>query len=597
MSHGSSPRDRFARHRAFLRRRAGLIVLLAVLAALLVWPMLMLVVGALRTAPPMEDGGRWSAEAVVHLFSSPGVPDALRGSLVMAAATTVFGVLLGATFAFLSERTNVPFRRLITPLMVMAAAIPPLFNTIGFALATNASTGLIDTGLRGVLGGDPHLLSIDTWAGLIAINSMHSAGFVFLFMRGPVRALSRSPVEASLVSGASRLGTWLRIELPLLFPALSGVVIIGFVVGLGIFDSVLLLGGREDITTISIRIYRLVNDSVPPDYATACVLALLLLAVVGLLILLQWWYARRRSYVSISGKAYQTARADLGRWRPLAGVWVLVYGAASTVLPMAALVVTSLQSYPGVYKSMSLATYTSLLDPVVSGAIKNTIVLGLLGGAAAMLLAIVVAYASQRAPRAVVPVLRIATFIPLGMPGIVAALAVIWAFVTLPGVRSLYGTIWLLFVALVVVALPAASQASNAAMSQMSPELEEASRVSGASAARTVRDVTGRLLLPSFLSGWYIAALVVVGNLQVPLLLSSPDTMTIPSLSYALYNGNKLGEAAALLSLELAGIAAVGVVGSAIAVVLGRLARRRVPIEIERFARTPARGRIAEEAP
>lgn len=136
-----------------------------------------------------------------------------------------------------------------------------------------------------------------------------------------------------------------------------------------------------------------------------------------------------------------------------------------------------------------------------------------------------------------------------------------------------------------MVALPFTYHAADAAVSQVSAELEEAARVSGASAFRATVDVVIRLLAPTFLGGWLVGGLVLAGSLQIPLLLSTPNTKTLSVVVEDYYAQRRLGEATALVCLQLGSIVAVLALGR-IAVLALRL-RRRWPINALRSTEPP----------
>jgi iron(III) transport system permease protein len=65
-----------------------------------------------------------------------------------------------------------------------------------------------------------------------------------------------------------------------------------------------------------------------------------------------------------------------------------------------------------------------------------------------------------------------------------------------------------------------------------------------------------RLILPSFLAAWFLTAIVSAGNLDIPILLASSNTQTVPLVAYNLFNNGSLAQAAAVFCLFTAAIAA-----------------------------------------
>jgi iron(III) transport system permease protein len=79
------------------------------------------------------------------------------------------------------------------------------------------------------------------------------------------------------------------------------------------------------------------------------------------------------------------------------------------------------------------------------------------------------------------------------------------------------------------------------------------------------------LIMPSFLSGWFVVAIVMSGNLAIPILLSSSSSPTVPLLVYQLYTQGQTARAAALFVIVLGGL----IVGLLLVTALSALLRRR----------------------
>ncbi|MDR2689839.1 MAG: iron ABC transporter permease [Azoarcus sp.] len=535
----------------FSPRRFARLPLYAALFFVLVWPVIMLIAGSFRSAAPGFDG-EWTLAAWGSTFDSPGTGQAMSNSLFLSLVTTLLSTLIAAGLAFLSERTDMPLRRAITPCLMLMFATPALFYALGYALLGNAYTGSANSLLRTLFGVAAARLDVETWTGLITVMVLKKASIIYLFLIGPFRALDSSHNDASLVSGVGQFGSFFRIDLPTLTPALTGAILLGIVAGLQAFDMVLILGWPQDIDVIATRIMSFINGSAPPDYARASVLSIVLLAVVAILCIVQSRLLGKRSFVTVAGKRNSQRRVRLGRARwPLAAA-VAFYLLLAVILPIGSVVFSSFQPFPGIYEGFSLRHYRSIFAlPRMTDAIRVTFSIALIAGFAAMLFAVAVAQLGRALPPRRAAALRFVSLIPLAMPGVVTALAISWAVVSMPGLKQLYGTFWLVTLALVVVVVPFAIQVANAATAQISPELQEAARIAGASAPQATMDVVLRLIAPSFLSGWFMAAIIVSGNLEVPLLLKAPGLNPIATVVYSLYSSGDFSAASALLVILL----------------------------------------------
>lgn len=528
------------------RRHAPLLLFLGGVTVFFVWPLAMLAVGAFRTAPPGA-AGDWSL-AALSVFASAATRQAIANSVLLAASVTALAVALAAVLAFLGQRSDLPGRRWITPAMLLIFAVPSLFYAMGYSLLANPYTGLLNRLATLATGAPAPLFNIESWAGLITVMVFRATALLYLFLLGPIRALNAEQEEASLAAGVPPLGTFFKISLPSLLPALGGAVLLGLIGGLEAFESVLILGQPAGIGVIALRIFDYLNGSAPPAYASASMLAVMLVGVVALLTWTQFKVCGRRGFVSIGGKARAARLVPLRHWRwPLAALAAL-YLLAALALPVGALVFSSFQPFPGVYGKLTLAHYSAVFARGdVLDAIGNTLVLAGTVGMATMVFGIATAHIGRQLAPLPAGVLRFCTLIPIAMPGLVTALAVTWAYAGVPGLRGLYGTLWLMAIALVVALTPLASQIGQAATAQIGQELVEAARVAGRGALRGFADIVLRLALPGFLAGWFLTAVAVCGSLDIPLLLGGPGLSTVATQIYSLQQFGRFGEASALL--------------------------------------------------
>lgn len=555
------------------RDAARFLPLILLLLIVSLWPLVMLVFGSLRSAPP-GFAGEWTLAAWGATFHDPGTLKALRDALLVSLIATAGATTLAAGLAFLSERSDLPLRSLITPCLLVVFATPALFYAMGYGFLANPYSGQLNAMLQWLLGDLAPRFNIETWAGVVAVMLLKKTAIIYLFLVAPFRNLDPSHDEASLLAGAGPLQTFLRINLPSLAPALTVAVLIGIVGGLQAYDMVLILGGPIGLDVISTRIMDYINSGVPSDYARASVLSLSIVAVLVLLCLAQARILGRRSYVSVGGKrgAPRRVRLRRARWPLLAVTWLALLFIA--LLPVGAVLFASLQPFPGVYESLSLDHYRDVLRlPRVLDAIGVTFSLAIAVGLLAMLLALFVANASRGLRGWQGASMRFMTLVPLAMPGVVIALAVLWGFVSVPLLRQLYGSLWLLIAALTICSLPLAIQVASSAVGQLSPDLGEAARICGASPRRAFFDILLRLLAPAFLAGWFMVAVLVSGNLEVPMLLKAPGLSPVAMVVYNINTSGDFSGAAALLVLLLLaklGLCLVGV----LLLRLGRVAVR-----------------------
>jgi iron(III) transport system permease protein len=551
------------------RRRPspGLIVLCLLCLGLFVWPVAMLAYGAFRTAPPGFGHARWSAAGFTATLSNGSVWHAFANSLMLSGSTVLISTTLAVYLAWTVARTRTPLRQIVTPMAVLIFAIPPLFFTLSWAMLGQQPVGLVDKAIHAVLGVAP--LNVQSWFGMIGVSVLGATAAEYLLLLGPFLALDPSLEEASAVCGAGRLRSFFLIELPALAPSILGVVILGFVLGMGLLTVPLLLGEPVGIYVLPTAIYRDYQAVTPPNYAGASTLAMLLVAVVLILVGIQSRLLGRRSFTTVTGKSSRRERIDIGRWKWLGTAIILLYGLLALVLPLGQFVIGSLEPYFGVYAHLSLNNYSTVLHASGTGqAFETTLMVAVVAGLCASALGVWAALATQRSASRLRRLPDLSIWLLWAVPGITLSLGLIWAYLSVPGLRSLYATQWIVLLALIVGTTPIASRAVTGPIGQISRDLEEAARTAGASGFRATTGILLRLILPSFVVSWFITGIVSSGNLDIPILLASPSNQTVPLLAYNLYDSGSLAQAAAAFCLLIAVVAAALVAAATVRLIL-----------------------------
>jgi iron(III) transport system permease protein len=127
-------------------------------------------------------------------------------------------------------------------------------------------------------------------------------------------------------------------------------------------------------------------------------------------------------------------------------------------------------------------------------------------------------------------VLDFLCWLPWALHGVLLGRALLWVFVGNPALRVVYGTVWLLVLALIIAELPLGTQMLKAAIMQISKELEESAWMSGGSWWFTIRRVMVPLLLPSIVSVGLIVFISAVRDIPTLVFLSSAESRTLSLL-------------------------------------------------------------------
>ena len=142
-----------------------------------------------------------------------------------------------------------------------------------------------------------------------------------------------------------------------------------------------------------------------------------------------------------------------------------------------------------------------------------------------------------------------AALIPLGLPGIVVAVALIQFWLAMP--LALYGTLAILLLAYVGRYIPLGVRAANSSLRQIDPSLEESAQILGASWLTTMREVTLPLIRPGLFAGWLLVFVPVIQELSASILLFSSSSITLAVAVYNLYETGYIEPVAALAMVNM----------------------------------------------
>ncbi len=529
-------------------------------------PLIMLVYAAFRGPPdylPFEDGAHWTFDNLIGVFADPIIiGQVLPATLAFVAGTVCLATVFAFTLAWLIERTDLACRNLWFAAIVLPSLVPVVVQAIAWILLMSPHAGWANLAIRSLFGlsGDGPI-DIFSMGGLIFCQALATTPFVFLQFAGVLRSMDPMLEEASRASGATPFATFRTVTLPILLPGLLAPVILATLITFEQFELPLIIGLPAHINVFAFRIYNELNPaSGLPNYGAAAAISLPFLAL-GLLALAAYNRAIRHAdrFVTVTGKAYAQKRIALRAYRIPAYAFLSTFIAFSAILPIATLLWTSLfgLSPPGasLAPAASLRAYGSFAsDPVVWRAAANSFVVA---GLSAAIITVVGALVAWIVARTAIPgrqVLDGLTFLSLGIPAVIAGLAVMVLYLSLP--IGVYGTVWILVIAY-SYRLATASRLGRAALMQINRELEEASAASGARWLTTQARILLPLLAPSLAGAFILLFIIGMREFTIPFVLYSQENVVLSVLIWQLYQGGQPAQSAALGALMVVLVAPV----------------------------------------
>ncbi len=511
----------------------------AVLCVLIVLPLSWLLLYSVTDAK-----GSFSLINFYRLFSESAFLDPLITTFIIATSSACICCAVAAPMGWLVARTDLPFSGVIRALVTASFVTPPFLGAIAWELLAAPNSGLLNKIFRNLTGAeqDTHLFNIYSMEGIIFVISCYTFPYVFVLV---ANSLDRTPGEledASSILGGGRWYTARRITIPLVMPALLAGALVAFLQAMTLFGSPAILALPAGFHTMTTKIWSLFQYPPKPELAAAASLPLLVLTIF--LLRAEHMILGRRGYSVVGGKYGAPRLIPLQRMRWVAFIICLLVLMLPVFLPYAALFNAAFSPVATTFLTFKNATLHNiefvLFDlSAASLALKNTVILGTATATIGTTIALVIAYVTARQAVKGHRILGFLATAPIAIPGIVLGVGLFLSYTRPPFV--LYGTLWILLIAFVTIALPSSYQQLQAAFRTIHPELEDASRILGATRLRSLWQITAPLLRTGVIATWCFIFVGVMRELSAAIILFTSQTKVISVLIYDLNESGDLG--------------------------------------------------------
>jgi iron(III) transport system permease protein len=484
-----------------MRVPRGLTIASTAVALAMILPLVYLVLRALGAG---EEGLRFllTGRTLVLLWQT----------LILALVVTVLTVFLGVPLAWLTTRTDLPWQRFWSVVLVLPLVVPTYVGAFAFVAALGPR-GLLQQMLEGALGVQ-RLPDIYGFGGTALVLTLFTYPYVFLTVRGAMLRLDPAFEQTSRSLGASSWSTFIRVTVPLLRPSIAGGGLLVALYTLSEFGVVSLL----QYDSFTRAIYLQYQGSL--DRSMAALLALVLVALTLAVLLAEGASRGRARYYRFARATERPRQYRLGRWTAPALLLCVATALFAIALPAVVLLY-----WLGRGIAASTVRFDFLWLPLLSSGYAAG-----LAGAVALLAAIPVSVLAVRHPGTHSTVVERITYGSFALPGIVVALALVFFGANL--VPALYQTLPLLVFAYVIRFLPEAVGSLRSGLLQVNPRLEEAASSLGRGRYQVFLTITAPLVAPSALGGVALVFMSAAKELPVTLLLSPIGFKTLATATW-----------------------------------------------------------------
>ena len=484
-----------------------------------------------------------------QLATDPTFLDPLVTTVILALSSAAICCAVAAPMGWLVARTDMPLRRTVRALVTASFVTPPFLGAVAWELLAAPNSGLLNKLFRALTGAEPdeYLFDIYTLPGLIFVISCYTFPYVFVLVANALDRMPGDLEDASSILGGSAWTTARRVTVPLAMPALLAGALVAFLQAMTLFGSPAILALPAGFHTMTTKIWSLFQY--PPKLELAAAASLPLLVLTVALLRAESVILGRRGYSVVGGRQGDPRRIALGRWKWVALAAALLVLLNPVFLPYGALLNAAFSRVPSEFVSfenLTLHNITFVFFELSSTgvAFRNTLILCTSAATIGAVMAVVIAYVTSRQLIAWHKALGFLATAPVAVPGIVLGVGLFLTYTRPPFV--LYGTLWILLIAFVTIALPAAYQQLQSAFRVVNPDLEEASRILGATRLGTLGRITAPLLRTSVIATWCFIFIGVIRELSAAIMLFTSDTKVISVLIFDLNESGDLGAIAVL---------------------------------------------------
>jgi iron(III) transport system permease protein len=543
-------------------------VLTAILLALLVYPIVLTVRGAVMER--VEGHERFTLSHITIALSDPSIRECLFNSVKMAITTTTICLLIAVPLAILSAKHLYPFKGVFNALILVPLILPPFVGAIGMGMLLGR-----EGAINALLGTQVDFLGRGKFWGCVIVDALHLYPIIYLNAAAALANLDPALEEAADNLGCGRWRKLRTITLPLIRPGVFAGATIVFIWELTELGTPVIF----DFTRVmSVQVFNKLREveSSPEPYA----LVIIMLGVAISLYAIGKYLLAGRAYAMYSKASRAATETKLAGWKGWAATGAFVLVTTLALMPHFGVVMTAF-STPGSWyrsvlpRSMTLHNFQQALGhPDAFASIVNSLKLSVAAVAMASVFALLAAYVIVRTKIRGRHALDAMCMLPLAVPGVVVAFG--YVAMTLKWPFGEGNPLWfisilgktpapmaLIAVAFAVRRMPYIVRAAVSGLEQTSGELEEAAMNLGATRFYAVRKVILPLITANIVAGCLLAFSFSMLAVSEPLLLAQqqsqfPITRAIFSFANRLADGPYIAGAMGVWGMMLLTVTLVG---------------------------------------
>lgn len=515
-------------------------------------PVAMVVLMSLRTGFPGE-AVPFTLENFATVYLTPRTYEVLLNTVFFAVSSVTITLLIAVPLVWILMRTDIPLKKTIYVLLTIGILIPVFLRTIAWILLLSPRIGLVNKWLQEFFALSSPPFNLYSITGMAFVQGVSFVPGAFFMLAAAYRSMDPSLEEAAYTSGVGKLKTFLKINIPITWPAIAAVMVYLFMTAIAVFEVPAIIGLPARIHVLSSLIFTSTTPSTGlPDYGMAGAYgAIMLILGLTLAVLYVRLVKQGKKYTVITGRGYRPREIALGRWKWAAIAFVFLYLSIEVFIPFAVLLWASLLPYlqlpsAEALSSLTLKHYIELPTHVGPRPFINTLILMFSVPTITMILSILVSWIVIRTQVSFRGFMDTLVFIPHAVPGILMAVGLAYLGLAYRDYFPLYGTVAIIVLAHTINWIAYGTRTTNSVMIQVHRELEEAGRVAGASAPRVLGKIILPLIAAGVLNSWIWIGMLSYREVTMSLTLLTRGNVVISTVVWQFWGSGWVPQVSAL---------------------------------------------------
>src|SRR4051812_2439975 len=209
--------DRIIDYAALRKRRRGVLlplILGAILWVLVLVPIVLMFVGAVRTGTFVDPRAQFSLRSVIAVYTTLPYLRTLGITVGASLLVSFIACTVGIALAWLLARTDMPAKGLMENSVIAPLYLSPFVGALAWLILASPNAGLINVLARDLFGASGPVLNVMTAPGVILVMALYNVPYAYMTVSAALKGMDPSMEEASYLNGAGTFRTALKVTFP-----------------------------------------------------------------------------------------------------------------------------------------------------------------------------------------------------------------------------------------------------------------------------------------------------------------------------------------------------------------------------------------------